>query len=159
MTLHRRLYSHPQLESMWGQVVKVKSETGQAVKASLIKTSPGAQWVTLMLNSQDQGWIFSVIKGSSTKIWWVKILTLVAGVSTNNYVVSPSCRWKRVSELAVLLNFDLKIIFSFTLCVGGNIHVHHPAPTLGVEHSCNVTYLKKLCMFICRTKHYLGMCA
>ena len=75
------------------------------------------------------------------KIRWVKMLTLVAGVSTNNYVVSPSCRWKRVSELAVLLNFDLKIIFSFTLCVGGNTYMYiilHPPLVLSTHVTLHI---------------------
>ena len=48
-----------------------------------------------MLDGQvkDQRQIFSVVKGSSTKILWVKILAalLQVEVHTGSYVVSPPC--------------------------------------------------------------------
>ncbi len=54
-----------------------------------VKVSPGDRWTWLMLDSQGQSQIFGVVKGSSMKIFWVKILTLVVGGSTGTYVVSP----------------------------------------------------------------------
>ena len=38
--------------------------------------------VNAQLIVKGQGQIFGAIKGSSMKIWWVKILTVVAGGST-----------------------------------------------------------------------------
>ena len=42
-----------------------------------------------VLNGQGSRPDFGVVKGSSLKILWVKILTSVAGGSTGAYVVSP----------------------------------------------------------------------
>ena len=79
--------------------VKVRSSdqgtwsSGQAVKLRIwgwfgaVKVSLSVQWAWLLLVGQGQ--IFGAVKGSSTKIWWVKILTPVANGTTGAYVTAP----------------------------------------------------------------------
>ena len=110
-TLHERLYSRPTHD--W---VKVRSSghgwIGRVVKVGIgdslemVKGSPGDRWAWLMLDSQGSRPDFGAVKGSSTKIWWVKILTAVAGGSTGDYAVSPPCAMVHMCTLLSYTNLN-----------------------------------------------------
>ena len=70
-----------------GQTIKV----GFGGSIEMVKGSTGDWWAWLIPDSQGSRPDFWCVKGSSTKIWWVKILTVVAGSyrSTGDCVVSP----------------------------------------------------------------------